>query len=70
LVSCETNIYILQGIQNLALQYFVDSLKKDIVGKLNGFCDSDWGVNVDIKRSTTSYIFFFGRANVFWASKK
>jgi hypothetical protein len=60
----------LQGIQNLALQYFVDSFKKDIVVQLNGFSDLDWGGNVDIKRSTTSYVFFFGRANVFCASKK
>jgi hypothetical protein len=55
----------LQGIQNLELRYFIYSLKKDIVVQLNGFCDSDWGGNIDIKRSTTGYIFFFGRANVF-----
>jgi hypothetical protein len=34
------------------------------------FCDSDWGGNVDTRRSTTSYVFLLGGAAVSWASKK
>jgi hypothetical protein len=36
---------------------------------LYGFCDSDWGGNVDTRRST-SYVFLLGGVVVSWASKK
>ncbi len=38
--------------------------------ELCGFCDSDWGGDVDTRRSTTGYVFLLGGAPVSWASKK
>jgi hypothetical protein len=35
----------------VALQYYVDSFKKDIGVQLYGFCDLDWGGDLDTRRS-------------------
>ena len=42
---------------------------KKVEGKkieLTGFCDSDWGGDLDNRRSTTGFIFFFGETPVCW----
>jgi transposase InsO family protein len=36
----------------------------------HGFCDSDWGSNVDDRRSVTGYVFMLGGGAVSWQSKK
>jgi hypothetical protein len=38
--------------------------------ELFGFCDSNWGGDVDTRKSTNGYVFLFGGTIVFWASKK
>eukprot|EP00742_Colponemidia_sp_Colp-10_P002552 GILJ01002727.1.p2 GENE.GILJ01002727.1~~GILJ01002727.1.p2 ORF type:complete len:509 (+),score=47.37 GILJ01002727.1:627-2153(+) len=37
---------------------------------LTGFCDSDWGGNLDDRKSTTGYCFNIGGGTVCWNSKK
>jgi hypothetical protein len=37
---------------------------------LHGFCDFDWGNDINIRRSTSRHVFFLGGANVSWASTK
>ena len=37
---------------------------------LSGFCDADWGGDLDTRRSTSGYLFMIGGATVSWSSKK
>ena len=37
---------------------------------LRGFTDSDWGADVDHRRSISSYVFSLGRGAISWSSKK
>jgi hypothetical protein len=41
---------------------------KDI--SLKGYCDADWGGDLDTRRSTTGYVFFFGVGSISWNSKR
>ena len=36
----------------------------------DGYCDSDWGSNIDDRRSITGYVFTLGGGAVSWQSKK
>src|SRR5258705_12957987 len=36
---------------------------------LRGYCDSDWGGDIEHRRSTTGYIFLFRGAPISWNSK-
>jgi hypothetical protein len=38
--------------------------------QFHGFCDSDWGADVDDRRSVTGYVFMLGGGAVSWQSKK
>jgi hypothetical protein len=38
--------------------------------KLSGFCDADWGGNLDDRKSTTGYAFNVGSGSISWNSKK
>jgi hypothetical protein len=35
-----------------------------------GFCDFNWGGDIDTKRSTTNYVFLLGGAAISWVGKK
>lgn len=37
---------------------------------LIGYCDADWGSNIDDRRSITAYVFMIGGGAVSWQSKK
>jgi hypothetical protein len=37
---------------------------------LRGYCDADWGGDLDNRRSTTGYVFFLGKSLVCWKSKR
>nr|XP_016440893.1 PREDICTED: uncharacterized mitochondrial protein AtMg00810-like [Nicotiana tabacum] len=39
-------------------------------GKLEGFCDSNWGGCLQTRRSVTSYLVKFGDVLISWKSKK
>ncbi|XP_050946570.1 secreted RxLR effector protein 161-like [Cucumis melo] len=56
--------YIL-GTINFGIYY-----KKVSESVLFGFCDSDWGGNVDDHRSTSGYVFSMGSGVFSWTSKK
>lgn len=38
--------------------------------QFHGFCDSDWGADIDDRRSVTGYVFMLGGGAVSWQSKK
>lgn len=37
--------------------------------KLHGYCDADYGGDLDGRRSTTGYVFMFGSSPISWSSK-
>lgn len=41
---------------------------KDI--SLKGYCDADWGGDLETRRSTTGYVFFIGKGAISWNSKR
>ena len=38
--------------------------------QLVGYCDSDWGGDLETRRSTSGYVFLFGGAAISWCSKR
>ncbi|KAL5545368.1 hypothetical protein UlMin_009152 [Ulmus minor] len=45
-------------------------LRKSKSLALTGYCDVDWGNDLDNRRSTTSYFIYLGNNLVSWSSKK
>lgn len=43
--------------------------KRENEPKLVGFCDADYGGDLNERRSTTGYVFMFGSSSVSWCSK-
>ena len=37
---------------------------------LKGYCDADWGGDVNSRRSTMGYVFFLGQGAISWSSKR
>ncbi|KAH6574698.1 hypothetical protein BASA83_013826 [Batrachochytrium salamandrivorans] len=37
---------------------------------LTGYCDADWGGDLDSRRSTSGYVFFLGNSCISWRSSK
>jgi hypothetical protein len=37
---------------------------------MRGYCDADWGGDLDTRRSTTGYVFFIGDGAISWNSKR
>ncbi|KAF2322363.1 hypothetical protein GH714_012926 [Hevea brasiliensis] len=44
--------------------------KKGSTCELQGYCDVDYAGNLDIRRSTTRYVFNFGSGAISWCSKR
>lgn len=55
----------LRGTTNLGLAFF-----PQVSGKCVGYCDADWGGDLDDRKSTSGYLFQVGGAAVSWRSKK
>ena len=58
----------LQGTLHLKLTYSFGASSQGI-GALHGFCDADFGGDIDSRRSTTGYAMLFGPALVAWSSR-
>ncbi|KAL6214142.1 hypothetical protein ACLB2K_013580 [Fragaria x ananassa] len=64
------------GIAKRVLRYIQGSIEygimfeRNVVPKLYGFCDNDWGGNVDDSKSTSGYAFTLGTSVFSWQSKK
>jgi len=61
----KTNISYLQGTYNAKLIF---QKSKDY--KVTGYCDSDWGNDVDDRRSVTGYVFQVSGNLISWNTKK
>jgi transposase InsO family protein len=61
----------LKGTSDYKLTYgeATTSLKNRTL-HFHGFCDSDWGADIDDRRSMTGYVFMLGGGAVSWQSKK
>jgi hypothetical protein len=61
----------LKGTMDYKLHYgsVVTNVKKTPL-QFHGFCDSDWGADIDDRRSVTGYVFILGGGAVSWQSKK
>ena len=55
----------IQGSINFGIMF-----ERNVVPKLFGFCDSDWGGSVDDSKSTSGYAFTLGTGIFSWQSKK
>ena len=64
------------GIAKRVLRYIQGSInfgimfERNVMPKLFGFCDSDWGGSVDDSKSTSGYAFTLGTGIFSWQSKK
>lgn len=64
------------GTAKRVLRYIQGSMEygimfeRNVVPKLYGFCDSDWGGSVDDSKSTSGYAFTLGTGVFSWQSKK
>ncbi|KAK8951746.1 hypothetical protein KSP39_PZI003779 [Platanthera zijinensis] len=55
----------LKGTTDLGLLY-----KHDDSSELHGYADSDWGSNLDDRKSTSGYIFMLGSKSIAWGVRK
>ncbi len=55
----------LKGTAEFGLQYLASNTED-----LHGYSDSDWGGDLDDRKSTSGYLFKFGGAPISWRSKK
>ncbi|MFS8006619.1 putative RNA-directed DNA polymerase [Helianthus anomalus] len=44
--------------------------KNQSTPKVRGFCDADYGGDLDTRRSTTGYVFLYGSSPISWCSKR
>ena len=56
----------LQGTRDHGLRYTLDGPIDEVVG----YCDADWGNNIDDRKSVTGYVFLLGGGAVAWQSKR
>lgn len=55
----------LKGTKSMELVY-----KREAESKLIGFCDADWGGEIDERKSTTGYVFTYAGGAVTWSTKR
>lgn len=55
----------LKGTKSMELVY-----KREAESKLMGFCDADWGGDIDERKSTTGYVFTYAGGAVTWSTKR
>jgi Reverse transcriptase (RNA-dependent DNA polymerase)/gag-polypeptide of LTR copia-type/Integrase core domain/GAG-pre-integrase domain len=58
----------LRGTLNYSLTY--GRIGNNMTPSLVGYCDSDWGSNIDDRRSITGYVFLLSGGAVSWQAKK
>ena len=49
--------------------FYTSSTTLGIAPNLVGYCDSDWGGNLETRKSTTGYIYLLNNTPISWASK-
>ena len=55
----------LEGTTDKCITYHHDTTEVEIIG----YCDADYGGNLDTRRTTTGYVFLFQDAAISWNSK-
>jgi hypothetical protein len=68
-VALKRVLRYLNGTTDYKLTYGCPGDDKN-VPSLVGYCDADWGSNLDDRRSVTGYIFLLNGAAITWQSKK
>ena len=74
-LSLKRLLKYLKGTMNFKLVYGAHNYDRPIEKHsaeelITGFCDADWGSNIDDRRSITGYIFLFNGSAISWKSKK
>jgi hypothetical protein len=61
----------LKGTSHMGLRYHatLSNLQPALRNKLFGYCDSDWGSDVDTRRSVGAHLIFLNGAAISWKSK-
>lgn len=65
-VAAKRVMRYLQGTRELGIKYGpIEPSKLELAG----YCDSDWGSDLDTRRSTTGWVFMLGGGAMSWGSK-
>jgi Reverse transcriptase (RNA-dependent DNA polymerase) len=67
--ACQRILRYLKGTADFKLVYDFSGVKTDSIPSLRGYCDADHAGDIDCRKSTTGYIFFFGGAAISWSSR-
>ena len=59
----------LAGTRDLCISYRGASASTSVVTNLIGYCDADWGSDVDHRRSITGYVFTLAHGAISWQAK-
>jgi hypothetical protein len=54
----------LQGVLQMKLQFHATPSKEVL-----GYCDVDWGGDLEYRRSTTRFVFMIGGGAISWSNK-
>jgi len=65
LIAAKRILRYLQGTKDKKITYSVKGNTE-----LIGYCDADWRMDLEHRRSTTGYIFLLAGAAISWVSKK
>ncbi|XP_022883367.1 uncharacterized protein LOC111400170 [Olea europaea var. sylvestris] len=58
-------LHYIKGTLDFELHYYASN-----VFRLRGFSDSDWGGDIDDRKSTSGFVFYMGNTAFTWSSKK
>jgi hypothetical protein len=59
----------LAGTRDLCISYRGASASTSVVTNLIGYCDADWGSDIDHRRSITGYVFTLAHGAISWQAK-